>query len=77
MVSGGGEAMDIILVLVLLFLAWLGGHALDYIFNQVEKTIKPVEIEEEIVIEPRRATAQATGKQPVRLYLVPSATARH
>ncbi|MBP9094282.1 hypothetical protein KBI23_24915 [bacterium] len=69
--------MGILLVLVLLFVAWLGGHALDYIFNQVEKAIKPVELEKEIVSEPRRATTQLPGKQPARLYLVPSATARH
>jgi hypothetical protein len=69
--------MDILLVLVLLIVAWLGGHALDYIFNQVEKAIKPVEADQEIVSEPRRATTKTPGKQPARLYLVPSATARH
>ena len=77
--------MDILLVLVLLFVAWLGGHALDYVFNQVEKAIKPVKAEEKFMAKPKqeliygsgKATIKTPGKDPARLYLVPSATTRH
>ncbi|MFA7338876.1 MAG: hypothetical protein WC028_18970 [Candidatus Obscuribacterales bacterium] len=77
--------MDILLILVLLFVAWLGGHALDYVFNTVEKAIKPAEAEEEFMTKPKqeviydsdKTTIKTPGKEPARLYLVPSATARH
>ncbi len=77
--------MDILLILVLLFVAWLGGHALDYIFNKVENAIKPAAVEEEFMTKPKqeviydsgKTTINNPGKEPTRLYLVPSATARH
>ena len=77
--------MDILLILVLFFMAWLGGHALDYLFNKVEKAIKGGGNDEalstpenqSIYGSPRPAATKAEGRQPVRIYLVPSATARH
>lgn len=77
--------MDILLILVFLFVAWIGGHALDYIFNQVEKAIKPAAAEDEFMVKPKqeviygsdKTTIKTPGKEPARLYLVPSATARH
>jgi hypothetical protein len=77
--------MDILLILVLFFMAWLGGHALDYLFNKVEKAIKgegnddavSTPGEQSIYGSPRPAATKAVGKQPARIYLVPSATARH
>lgn len=69
--------MDILLILVLFFMAWLGGHALDYAFTQVEKAVKPAATEKETIYEPGKATNNEAGKQPARLYLVPSATPRH
>ncbi len=75
--------MDILLILVLFFIAWLGGHALDYLFNKVEKAIKgngedmSTPEEQSIYGTARPAATKAEGKQPARIYLVPSATARH
>lgn len=77
--------MDILLILVLFFIAWLGGHALDYLFNKAEKAIKgkgtddavSTPDEQSIYGSPRPAATKAMGKQPARIYLVPSATARH
>ena len=77
--------MDILLILVLFFIAWLGGHALDYLFNKAEKAIKgkgtddavSTPDEQSIYGSPRPAATKAEGKQPARIYLVPSATARH
>jgi hypothetical protein len=74
--------MNILLILVLFFMAWLGGHALDYLFNKGEKAIKgndeDVSTPENLSIygSPRPAATKADGKQPARIYLVPSATAR-
>lgn len=85
--------MDILLVLTLLIAAWLGGHALDYVFNQVEKAIKPTEPEDLMMGKPNQEIVCSKGsnlskavsnsgskipvRQAVRLYLVPSATAKH
>lgn len=85
--------MDVLLVLTLLIAAWLGGHALDYIFNQVEKAIKPAEPEDVMLGRPNQEIVCSTGssfsktvsnfgdktpvRQAVRLYLVPSASAKN
>jgi len=85
--------MDILLVLTLLIAAWLGGHALDYIFNKVEKAIKPTEPEDLMMGRPNQEIVcntssnfnkavsnsgnKTSARQAVRLYLVPSATAKH
>ena len=70
--------MDILLILVLFFVAWLGGHALDHIFNTVEKAIKPAEAEEEFMAKPKqeviydcgKTTIKTPGKEPAILYPV-------
>ncbi|CAN5403480.1 hypothetical protein BH11CYA1_BH11CYA1_04680 [soil metagenome] len=73
--------MDIFLVLMLLFAAWLGGHALDFCFSRVEKAICPESESEPAEIygsrNPTEKSYKRRGVQAARLYLVPSAIARH
>jgi hypothetical protein len=65
--------MDILLILTLLFIAWLLGHALDWVFTKVERLIQSKQSHTaviETIDEPRFASKTS---QRARLYLVPTA----
>ncbi len=74
--------MDILIIVFLFFLAWLGGHLLDKVFTVTEKIVhfiaghEEVENTESSVPVPTQKVL-LRDNHPVRLYVVPSATARH
>ncbi len=74
--------MDILIIVFLFFLAWLGGHLLDKLFTSTEKILHMMARQEEVesTESPAPAPAQKIllrDNHPVRLYVVPSAMARH
>ena len=65
--------MDILLILILLFIAWLLGHALDSAFNKIEKLIKGNKVDDEIFTAKPIDGMALKSSTSSRLYLVPTA----
>ncbi|CAN5524481.1 hypothetical protein BH11CYA1_BH11CYA1_03630 [soil metagenome] len=66
--------MDILLILVLFFIAWLLGHALDKLFTQVENFVKGKQPHDEIFTTKTANSVHPNLSRSSRLYLIPSAT---
>lgn len=65
--------MDILLILTLLFIAWLLGHTLDWVFTKVEKLIQSKQSQTAVLETTDTPRYSAETSKRARLYLVPTA----
>jgi len=68
--------MDILLIISLLFIAWLLGHALDWVFTKVEELIQSKHPQIAVLETPDKQKFSLETSQRVRLYFVPTAISR-